>query len=164
MAPSPQCLRIEGLQMGNSTNATVLSLAADPSSPLANSTVSLLLSAALVAVGAAEAAQKKLDELKASGVVRDAAIATTAIGMCVFCVTCMACSFLKSFRRRQANRLMVEIAENAPVDDRDEHESEQHMDPRLPAPGDSDAEEAEDGTGAASRAKDRLTGPGRRTG
>jgi hypothetical protein len=151
------------MQLGNSTNATGLPLGAELYSELANSTSSFLLDATRIALGTAELAHKKLDDLTASNVVRGAAVATASVSMCVFCVACAVCSCLKSFRRRKANRLMVQIAEEAPVDDRDEHEFEQHMDPRLPAPGDSDAEEAEDGTAATAGPKDRLTGQGSRT-
>jgi hypothetical protein len=150
------------MQVGDNTNTTGLPSSADLYSEFANNTSSFLLDATRIALSTAELAHKKLDELTASSVARDTAVAIASISMCVFCVACAACSFLKSSRRREENRLMVRIADDAPIDDRDEHESEQHMDPRLAAPGDSDAEEAEDGTSAPGP-KDRLTGQASRT-
>lgn len=43
--------------------------------------------------------------------------------------------------RARANRVVVEMADSAPVDDGDEHELEQHGRLRTAAPGDSDIEE-----------------------
>ena len=51
-------------------------------------------------------------------------------------------SRLLSQRRRQlSNDIAVRIAQNAPEDDRDEHEYETRNDMRAAAPGDSDAED-----------------------
>lgn len=44
-------------------------------------------------------------------------------------------------QRRRHNALAVKIADQAPVDDGDEHEFERHGDTRTAAPGDSDFEE-----------------------
>lgn len=43
--------------------------------------------------------------------------------------------------RARMNRIVVEMADSAPVDDGDEHELEQHGRLRAAAPGDSDMEE-----------------------
>jgi hypothetical protein len=144
------------MQLGNGTNATN---EAWLRGKVANDTDLVVVDVDRLAASTAALAKMILADYGIdSSVVTTTAILTTLISLCVLCVSCVTCSFLKASRRQEENRLMVQIADEAPIDDRDEHESEQHMDPRLPAPGDSDAEDAEDG--AARGTKNNLAGRG----
>lgn len=62
------------------------------------------------------------------------------VGFLLLCL-CRLLSHARHFSRVRMNRIMVEMADSAPVDDGDEHELEQHGRLRAAAPGDSDMEE-----------------------
>ena len=143
------------MQLGNGTNATNETWLPVK---VVNNTDVVAVDVARLAASTAALARMILADLRNSSAVTTTAIITTLLSLCVIFVSCVACSFLKASRRQEENRLIVQIADEAPIDDRDEHESEQHMDPRLPAPGDSDAEDAEDG--AARGTKNSLAGRG----
>lgn len=70
-------------------------------------------------------------------------VAGASLALVVVLGTCLWRAFLHAKRRSRdrTNRLVVEMADTAPVDDGEEHELEKHGRPRSAAPGDSDMEE-----------------------
>lgn len=76
----------------------------------------------------------------ADAVVEAAALASTL----VFFLACCACRATRRASRNaraRTNKLILEMAAQAPEDDGEEHEIEQHTHFRGPAPGDSDLDD-----------------------
>lgn len=65
------------------------------------------------------------------------------VSLALLLLWCGCCAARRAGARRRARekRMVVEMAENAPEDDGDEHELEKHSHARGPAPGDSDLDE-----------------------
>ena len=89
---------------------------------------------------AAEISAKVGVVIPADAVLEAVGLLVSLVALLLWCGCCAARS-ARVRRRAREKRIVVEMAENAPEDDGDDHELEKHSHARGPAPGDSDLDD-----------------------